>query len=149
MSTGYTSLAQEVIDEARNQAVIHKHNYVGTEHVLLALTLSGGLAGGVLQALGITYDKMQSRVVRITGIGEEIHRDPIPYTPRVDRILLSYAEIEALSRGENEIKSEHILLGLVREEEGVAMRILNDHEVYGDDVRRKVDEMLVTAGSAS
>jgi ATP-dependent Clp protease ATP-binding subunit ClpA len=100
-----------------------------------------GLAARVLESLDITVERVRAQVVRIVGSGEEATSGQIPFTPRAKKVL-ELALREALSLGHNEIATEHILLGLVRENEGVAMRILLDFDADAETVRNEVIRML-------
>jgi ATP-dependent Clp protease ATP-binding subunit ClpC len=129
-------LAQE---EAREEL---RHNYVGTEHILLGLLREeDGLASQLLASLGISLESARAHVIRIVGSGEEVASGPIPFTPRAKRIL-ELALREALSLGHNYIGTEHILLGLVRESEGVAVRVLLDFDADAQRIRNAVIERL-------
>ncbi len=109
---------------AQEQARALTHNYIGTEHILLGLLREKeGLAARVLESLEITIDRVRAQAVRIVGSGEEITSGQIPFTPRAKKVL-ELALREALSLGHNYIGTEHILLGLTQENEGVAIRIL-------------------------
>ena len=108
---------------AQEEARTLKHNYIGTEHILLGLLREEeGLAARVLESLEITVERVRAKVVRIVGSGEEVTSGQIPFTPRAKKVL-ELALRESLSLGHNYIGTEHILLGLVPENEGVAIRI--------------------------
>src|SRR5207245_1311611 len=120
----FTERARQVVVLAQEEARTLKHNYIGTEHILLGLLREEeGLAARVLESLDITVERVRAQVVRIVGSGEEVTSGQIPFTPRAKKVL-ELALREALSLGHNYIGTEHILLGLVRENEGVAARIL-------------------------
>jgi ATP-dependent Clp protease ATP-binding subunit ClpC len=104
-----------------------------------------GLAARVLESLDITTERVRSQVVRIVGSGEEVTSGQIPFTPRAKKVL-ELALREALSLGHNYIGTEHILLGLVRENEGVAARILLDFDADSDKIRNEVIRMLSGPG---
>src|SRR5438270_10834218 len=119
----FTERARQVVVLAQEEARTLKHNYIGTEHILLGLLREEeGLAARVLESLDITVERVRAQVVRIVGSGEEVTSGQIPFTPRAKKVL-ELALREALSLGHNYIGTEHILLGLVRENEGVAARI--------------------------
>ncbi|MFL5834760.1 MAG: ATP-dependent Clp protease ATP-binding subunit, partial [Solirubrobacterales bacterium] len=119
---------------------------IGTEHILLGLLREEeGLAARVLESLDITVERVRSQVVRIVGSGEEVTSGQIPFTPRAKKVL-ELALREALSLGHNYIGTEHILLGLVRENEGVAARILLDFDADSDKIRNEVIRMLSGPG---
>src|ERR671917_373923 len=118
----FTERARQVVVLAQEEARILKDNYIGTEHILLGLLREEeGLAARVLESLDITVERVRAQVVRIVGSGEEVTSGQIPFTPRAKKVL-ELALREALSLGHNYIGTEHILLGLVRENEGVASR---------------------------
>src|SRR5256886_5715204 len=124
-----------------------KHNYIGTEPILLGLLREEeGLAARVLESLDITVERVRAQVVRIVGSGEEVTSGQIPFTPRAKKVL-ELALREALSLGHNYIGTEHILLGLVRENEGVAARILLDFDADSEKIRNEVIRMLSGPGS--
>jgi ATP-dependent Clp protease ATP-binding subunit ClpC len=124
----FTERARQVVVLAQEEARTLKHNYIGTEHILLGLLREEeGLAARVLESLDITVERVRAQVVRIVGSGEEVTSGQIPFTPRAKKVL-ELALREALSLGHNYIGTEHILLGLVRENEGVAARILLDFD---------------------
>src|SRR5881628_3881851 len=124
----FTERARQVVVLAQDEARALRHNYIGTEHFLLGLLREEeGLAARVLGFLGITLEEARTQVVRIVGQGEEAVTDQIPFTLRANKVL-ELALREALSLGHNYIGTEHILLGLVRENEGVAARILLDFD---------------------
>jgi hypothetical protein len=131
-------LAQE---EARHL----DHNYIGTEHILLGLIHEGeGVAARALTALGISLEAVRSEVVEIVGHGDEAPTGHIPFTPRAKKVLeLSLREALALSH--NYIGTEHILLGLIREGEGVAAQVLVKEGGSLDRVRQQVIQILADA----
>src|ERR687885_250535 len=113
----FTERARQVVVLAQEEARTLKHNYIGTEHILLGLLREEeGLAARVLESLDITVERVRAQVVRIVGSGEEVTSGQIPFTPRAKKVL-ELALREALSLGHNYIGTEHILLGLVRETE--------------------------------
>jgi len=138
----FTERAREVVLLAQEEARILKHNYIGTEHILLGLLREEeGLAARVLESLDITVERVRPQVVQIVGSGEEVTSGQIPFTPRAKRVL-ELALREALALGHNYIGTEHILLGLVRENEGVAARILLDFDADSEKVRNEVIRMF-------
>ena len=140
----FTERARQVIVLAQEEARTLRHNYIGTEHLLLGLLREAdGVAARVLGALEVSLEEVRGEVTRIVGEGDNESQGQIPFTPRAKKVL-ELALREALSLGHNYIGTEHILLGLVRESEGVAARILNDLEVDADHVRQEV--MRVLAG---
>src|SRR5665648_1012277 len=143
----FTERARQVVVLAQEEARTLKHNYIGTEHILLGLLREEeGLAARVLESLDITVERVRSQVVRIVGSGEEVTAGQIPFTPRAKKVL-ELALREALSLGHNYIGTEHILLGLVRENEGVAARILLDFDADSEKIRNEVIRMLSGPGS--
>src|ERR1700759_769012 len=143
----FTERARQVVVLAQEEARTLKHNYIGTEHILLGLLREEeGLAARVLESLDITVERVRAQVVRIVGSGEEVTSGQIPFTPRAKKVL-ELALREALSLGHNYIGTEHILLGLVRENEGVAARILLDFDAASEKIRNEVIRMLSGPGS--
>ncbi|WP_284679877.1 ATP-dependent Clp protease ATP-binding subunit [Aceticella autotrophica] len=134
----FTEKAQKVLYQAQEEARAFYHNYVGTEHILLGLIKEDdGIAARVLKNLGVTYEDTRSRVESLIGMGN-IPGDVVGYTPRAKRVLeLSFAEARRLNT--NYIGTEHILLGLIREGEGVAVRILME---AGVDFNRAKEEII-------
>src|ERR1700757_2590392 len=142
----FTERARQVVVLAQEEARILKHNYIGTEHILLGLLREEeGLAARVLESLDITVERVRAQVVRIVGSGEEVTSGQIPFTPRAKKVL-ELALREALSLGHNYIGTEHILLGLVRENEGVAARILLDFDADAEKIRNEIIRMLSGPG---
>jgi ATP-dependent Clp protease ATP-binding subunit ClpC len=120
----FTERARQVVVLAQEEARILKHNYIGTEHILLGLLREEeGLAARVLESLHITVEEVRAQVARIVGQGDEVTAGQIPFTPRAKKVL-ELSLREALGLGHNYIGTEHVLLGLLREGEGVAVRIL-------------------------
>src|SRR5215212_4526306 len=142
----FTERARQVVVLAQEEARTLKHNYIGTEHILLGLLREEeGLAARVLESLDITVERVRAQVVRIVGSGEEVTSGQIPFTPRAKKVL-ELALREALSLGHNYIGTEHILLGLVRENEGVAARILLDFDADSEKIRNEVIRILSGPG---
>src|ERR1700716_1686222 len=142
----FTERARQVVVLAQEEARTLKHKYIGTEHILLGLLREEeGLAARVLESLDITVERVRAQVVRIVGSGEEVTSGQIPFTPRAKKVL-ELALREALSLGHNYIGTEHILLGLVRENEGVAARILLDFDADADKIRNEIIRMLSGPG---
>jgi ATP-dependent Clp protease ATP-binding subunit ClpA len=142
----FTERARYVVVLAQDEARTLKHNYIGTEHILLGLLREEeGLAARVLRSFGITLEEVRAQVARIIGQGVEVTAGQIPFTPRAKKVL-ELALREALSLGHNYIGTEHILLGLVRENDGVGARILRDFGADADKIRSEI--MHVLSGSA-
>jgi ATP-dependent Clp protease ATP-binding subunit ClpC len=136
----FTPRAQQVLALARKEADRFHHNYVGTEHLLLGLiNLGQGVAVNVLQKMGLDLDTVRTAVEKQVGLGPESKPSGnIPYTPRVKKVL-ALAGKEAKALNHSYIGTEHILLGLLREGEGVAARVLKSLEV---DIERCRSEIL-------
>ncbi len=127
---------------AQEEARTLRYNYIGTEHILLGLLrVEDGLAAQVLESLGITLERARAQVIRIVGSGEGDQQGQIPFTPRAKKIL-ELSLREALSLGHNYIGPEHILLGLVRENEGVGSRVLNDFDADSEKIRNAMEQLL-------
>jgi hypothetical protein len=132
----FTERARQVVVLAQDEARALKHNYIGTEHILLGLLREEeGLAARVLESLKITTEEVRAQVARIIGTGDEpVVGGQIPFTPRAKKVLeLSLREAMALR--DSYIGTEHILLGIARENEGVASRILLDFGVDAEKIR--------------
>src|SRR3954447_6091792 len=142
----FTERARQAVVLAQEEARTLKHNYIGTEHILLGLLREEeGLAARVLESLDITVEEVRAQVARIVGQGDEVTTGQIPFTPRAKKVL-ELALREALSLGHNYIGTERILLGLVRENEGVAARILLDFDADSEKIRNEVIRMLSGPG---
>jgi ATP-dependent Clp protease ATP-binding subunit ClpC len=139
----FTEKARQVVVFAQDDARILGHNYIGTEHLLLGLLrVEDGVAAKVLDSLGVTHEQTREQVARIIGTGEsERGVGQIPFTPRAKKVL-ELSLREALSIGHNYIGTEHILLGLARENHGVAARILLDFGVDSERIRDGVLEVV-------
>jgi ATP-dependent Clp protease ATP-binding subunit ClpA len=141
----FTERARQVVVLAQDESRTLRHNYIGTEHLLLGLLREEeGLAARVLDELGIAVDEVRAMVARVVGRGDEIATGQIPFTPRAKKAL-ELALREALSLGHNYVGTEHLLLGLVRENSGVAARILLDFGVDAEAVRGAT--ILLLSGS--
>ena len=143
----FTERAREVVVLAQDEARALRHNYIGTEHILLGLLREEeGLAARVLESLDITVEEVRAQVARIIGPGDEpIISGQIPFTPRAKKVL-ELSLREALSLKHNYIGTEHILLGLVRENEGVAARILLDFDADAEKIRNEIMRVLSGPG---
>ena len=140
----FTERARQVVVLAQEEARALKHNYIGTEHILLGLLREEkGLAARVLETLDVDVDDVRAQVGRIVGQGDEISPGQIPFTPRTKKVL-ELSLREALALGHSYIGTEHVLLGLVRENEGVAARILLGFDADSDKVRTEVFRALGT-----
>jgi ATP-dependent Clp protease ATP-binding subunit ClpC len=136
----FTPRAQQVLALARKEADRFHHNYVGTEHILLGLIKLGqGVAVSVLQKMGLDLETVRAAVEKQVGTGQETKAaGSIPYTPRVKKVL-ALAGKEAKALNHSYVGTEHILLGLLREGEGVAARVLKSLDV---DIERTRNEIL-------
>ena len=120
----FTDRARRVVVLAQEEARMLDHNYIGTEHILLGLIHEGeGVAAKALESLGISLDAVREQVQEIIGQGQQAPSGHIPFTPRAKKVL-ELSLREALQLGHNYIGTEHILLGLIREGEGVAAQVL-------------------------
>jgi ATP-dependent Clp protease ATP-binding subunit ClpC len=138
----FTERARQVLELAQDEARRFKHNYIGTEHVLLGLIREEeGIAARVLASFDVTLEEVRERVAQIVGRGSEIAAGQIPFTPRAKRVL-ELSIREALSLGHGYVGTEHVLLGLLREGEGVANHILLDLGADGKTVRARLLGML-------
>jgi ATP-dependent Clp protease ATP-binding subunit ClpC len=138
----FTDRARRVVVLAQEESRMLNHNYIGTEHILLGLIHEGeGVAAKALQALGISLEEIRSQVEEIIGRGEHAAAGHIPFTPRAKKIL-ELSLRESLQLGHNYIGTEHILLGLVREGEGVGAQVLMKHGADLDRVRNEVIRLL-------
>jgi hypothetical protein len=142
----FTDRARRVVVLAQEEARLLNHNHIGTEHILLGLIHEGeGVAYVALTELGISLDAVRAQVEAEIGQGSEAPSGHIPFTPRAKKVL-ELSLREALGLSHNYIGTEHILLGLIREGEGVAARVLVGLGADLDRVRRQVVQLL--AGSA-
>jgi ATP-dependent Clp protease ATP-binding subunit ClpC len=138
----FTERARQVVVLAQDEARTLRHNYIGTEHILLGLLREEeGIAARVLESLDVSLDEIRPYLAQIVGQGDEITTGQIPFTPRAKKVL-ELSLREALAIGHNYIGTEHILLGLARENEGVASRILLDFDVDAETIRSEVLGML-------
>src|ERR1700680_3862427 len=143
----FTDRARRVVVLAQEEARMLNHNYIGTEHILLGLIHEGeGVAAKALESLGISLDAVRQQVEEIIGQGQQAPSGHIPFTPRAKKVL-ELSLREALQLGHNYIGTEHILLGLVREGEGVAARVLVDLGADLSRVRQQVIQLLSGYGS--
>ncbi|GAE26003.1 ATP-dependent Clp protease [Halalkalibacter wakoensis JCM 9140] len=137
----FTERAQKVLALAQEEAVRLGHNNIGTEHILLGLIREGeGIAAKALQALGLGSEKIQKEVESLIGKGQEGSKT-IHYTPRAKKVI-ELSMDEARKLGHSYVGTEHILLGLIREGEGVAARVLNNLGVSLNKARQQVLQLL-------
>lgn len=138
----FTERARKVVVKAQDEARFLKQNYIGTEHILLGLIdEKEGIAARVFYELNITFEDIRSAVKEVVTEGTSESYEHIPFTPRAKKVL-ELSLREALQMGHNYIGTEHILLGLLREGEGVAARVLNSMGITLDNVKEKVKELL-------
>ncbi len=138
----FTDRARRVVVLAQEEARMLNHNYIGTEHILLGLIHEGeGVAAKSLESLNISLEAVRSQVEEIIGQGQQAPSGHIPFTPRAKKVL-EFSLREALQLGHNYIGTEHILLGLIREGEGVAAQVLVKLGADLGRVRQQVIQLL-------
>jgi ATP-dependent Clp protease ATP-binding subunit ClpC len=138
----FTDRARRVVVLAQDEARLLNHNYIGTEHILLGLIHENeGVGAKALEALGVTLDAVREQVRDIIGEGNQTPSGHIPFTPRAKKVL-ELSLREALQLGHNYIGTEHILLGLLREGEGTAVKVLSRLKAEPSAVRQEVIERL-------
>jgi hypothetical protein len=138
----FTDRARRVVVLAQEEARMLNHNYIGTEHILLGLIHEGeGVAAKALESLGISLDAVRQQVEEIIGPGQQAPSGHIPFTPRAKKVLeLTRREAEQL--GHNYVGTEHILLGLIREGDGVAAQVLVQLGADLNGVRQQVLQLI-------
>ncbi|SRR6266498_864306 len=120
----FTDRSRRVVVNAQEEASRLKHNYIGTEHLLLGLIREGeGVAANALESMGISLEAVRAQVEEITGEGTQEPTGHIPFTPRAKKVI-ELSLREALQLGHNYIGTEHLLLAIIREGEGVAAQVL-------------------------
>ena len=145
----FTDRARRVVVLAQEEARLLNHNYIGTEHILLGLIHEGeGVAAKALESLGISLESVRGQVEEIIGQGGSSPSGHIPFTPRAKKVL-ELSLREALQLGHNYIGTEHILLGLIREGEGVAAQVLVKLGADLARVREQVIQLLSAYGGVS
>jgi ATP-dependent Clp protease ATP-binding subunit ClpC len=138
----FTDRARRVVVLAQEEARMLNHNYIGTEHILLGLIREGeGVAAKALESLGISLDAVRQQVEEIIGQGQQAPSGHIPFTPRAKKVL-ELSLRESLQLGHNYIGTEHILLGLIREGDGVAAQVLVKLGADLNRVRQQVIQLL-------
>ncbi|WP_288766394.1 ATP-dependent Clp protease ATP-binding subunit [uncultured Varibaculum sp.] len=138
----FTDRARRVVVLAQDEARSLEHNYIGTEHILLGLIREGeGVAAKALEMANISLEGVRNQVIEIIGKGENDSKDHIPFTPRAKKVL-ELSMREALQLGHNYIGTEHILLGLIREGEGVANQVLTNLGADLGSIRQNVIHLL-------
>jgi ATP-dependent Clp protease ATP-binding subunit ClpC len=144
----FTERAQKVLALAQEEALRLGHNNIGTEHILLGIVREGeGIAAKALSALGLSTEKIQKEVEALIGRGQELTQT-IHYTPRAKKVI-ELSMDEARKLGHSYVGTEHILLGLIREGEGVAARVLNNLGVSLNKARQQVLHLLGSNEAAS
>ena len=144
----FTDRARRVVVLAQEEARHLNHNYIGTEHILLGLLNEGeGIAAQALESLDIDLASVRDEVVKIIGQGQQSPSGHIPFTPRAKKVL-ELSLREALQLGHNYIGTEHILLGLIREGEGVAAQVLQQLGAELQKVRQTVIQLLSGPGGS-
>lgn len=143
----FTERAQKVLRYAQEEARSMGHNYVGTEHLLLGLLREeGGAASTVLINLGMDLEKMREYITKLVGKGNANFHEGFGYTPRTKRVMeLSF--YEARNLGHNYVGTEHLLLALIREGEGVAARILKDSKMDTEEIKQQVMQIIQEKGT--
>jgi ATP-dependent Clp protease ATP-binding subunit ClpC len=138
----FTERARQVVVFARDEARALKHTYIGTEHLLLGLLHEPeDVAAWVLKRLDITVERVRAQVVAIIGEGEQVTPSQTPFSPRAKKAL-ELALREALVLGDDYIGTEHILLGLVRTNDGTAARILLNFDADLANIRTDIIRLL-------
>ena len=138
----FTDRARRVVVLAQEEARMLNHPYVGTEHILLGLIHEGeGVAAKALESLGISLEAVRTQVEEIIGQGQQIPSGHVPFTPRAKKVM-ELSLREALQLGHDYIGTEHILLGLIREGDGVAAQVLIRLGAHLDRVRQQVIVLL-------
>ena len=144
----FTDRARRVVVLAQEEARMLNHNYIGTEHILLGLIHEGeGVAAKALESLGISLEAVRSQVEEIVGRGTDAGPGHVRFTTRAKKVL-ELSLREALQLGHDYIGTEHILLGLARQDDGVAGQILSALGVDVDTIRRHVIRLLGGAGGS-
>jgi len=139
----FTERAQQVLVLAQEEAKRLNHNFIGTEHLLLGLVREGsGIASRALQGMSVDLSRVRSEVERITPKGEKIIQQGISYTPRAKRVVELAIE-ESQNLGHNYVGTEHLMLGLIREGEGIAAQVLAN---MGIDLKRARKEVIHLLG---
>jgi ATP-dependent Clp protease ATP-binding subunit ClpC len=142
----FTDRARKVVVLAQEEARLLNHNYLGTEHILLGLIGEGeGVAAKALESLGVSLETVRQRVQEITGRGQQAPAGHIPFTPQAKKVM-ELAMRESTNLGHDYIGTEHILLGLIREGEGVAAQVLVALSADLQRVRQQVVLLLYPTG---
>jgi len=147
----FTERNRQIVAYAQEESRSLRHNYIGTEHLLLGVLLEKeGLAARVLGSLDIEFDDVKQAIIKIVGEGDVKSKpeDQIPFTPSSKKVL-ELSLRESLALGHNYIGTEHTLLGIVRENDGVTMRILHELGVDAEQIRNETIRLLAGASSTS
>jgi ATP-dependent Clp protease ATP-binding subunit ClpC len=139
--------ARRVIVLAQEEARMLNHNYIGTEHILLGLIREGGVAAKTLESLGISLDAVRQQVEEIIGRGQQAPSGQVPFTKRAKKVL-ELSLRESLQLGHTCIGTGHILLGLIREGDGVAAQVLVKLGADLNQVRQQVIDLLQKPGQS-
>jgi ATP-dependent Clp protease ATP-binding subunit ClpC len=143
----FTDRARRVLVYAQEEARDFGHAFIGTEHILLGLIREGdGVAAQALDALEITYDVVRAKVAELTELATNSSSGSPPFTPRAKKVM-EMSLREALHLHHSYIGTEHLLLGIVRQGDGVAFRILNDLGVAMSDIQTQVNQLMSSSGS--
>lgn len=138
----FTQRARRVLSLAQEEAERLNHSYIGSEHILIGLLLEeGGVAGRVLRELGLESVRVQAMVERLSGVGQRTPFSKVELSPSTKRILELAVE-EARRMGQHYISTEHLLLGLARQNEGLAIDVLKRFGISPDQIRRQTRRML-------
>lgn len=145
-SDKFTERARKVLTLSTEEALRLRHNYIGTEHLLLGLVVEGeGVAARVLQNLGVALDDVRKRVEYLIGRGDQAVKPPIGLTPRAKKVIELAVE-EARYLGHHYIGTEHLLLGMIREGEGIGPKVLEMMKVNLEQVRWETLKVLLSIG---
>jgi ATP-dependent Clp protease ATP-binding subunit ClpA len=141
--------ARKALGLSRQAALRFRHDYIGSEHFLIGLVEEGfGVGGMALRALGADADRVHREVVKLVSMGTTVTVGQLPFTPGAKRVLEMSLE-EAFALGHTYIGTEHLLLGLLRDDDGIAARVLRNLNVKREDVRAKVLELLGPAAQSA
>lgn len=142
MNLKFTDKARKVMELAEVESRRLHHEYVGTEHILIGLLNEGSGASKVLQNLGIDIDEIREEIKNSVAVGPgPLREGTLPQTPRC-KMVLEFATEESRSLGQNVVGTEHLLLGMLREEEGVAAQVLENFGVKLEILRTKILHLL-------
>jgi ATP-dependent Clp protease ATP-binding subunit ClpA len=138
----FTERARRVVALAQEEARMLSHTYIGTEHILLGLLREGhGVAARALESPGISVEAVRQQIVELIGRGQQVPSGHIPFTPRA-KMVLALSLREALQFGHEDIGTEHILLGLIRDGDGVAVQVLANLGADLNQTRQQVIQLL-------